>query len=259
MLSLLRGEWYQVRKSLLVKIVLGITLITSLYFGIKLIDETYFDTYKALDQCYILYGGGSLCSQMQDSVGVLLFASLLAGWLISSGFENQIIQGAISCGKSRGSIYCSKLLVYYGVVTINCLFYWLGTGIPAFVKNGLGTPEICGNLCQIHYIIGMMLAGILAYISLFSLCGVVAFLSRKVGVTMGICFAGILFGGNLLASILPESMMKIFNYTPLGLFNQVLKLDVSWSDMLLTACISLIWTILICGLGYLKFRKTELK
>lgn len=259
MLSLLRSEWYQVRKALSVKIVLGITLITSLVFGIRLINETNFETYQALGESYILFGGGSLCSMMQDSAGVLLIASLFAGWLISAGFENRMIQEAISCGKSRGKIYCSKLLIYYGVVTILCLVYWFGTSIPAFVKYGLGTPEVCGNLCKVNYIIGMTLAGIFAYISLFSLCSLVGFLNRRVGATMGICFVAILFGGNLLAAIVPENIIKIFSYTPLGLYNQVLKLDVQWSDMWMTVGISLIWTVLICGLGYLKFRKTELK
>lgn len=259
MLSLLRCEWYQVRKALSVKIAFGIILIASLIFGMKFIDEAYFETLTLLNQQYLIYGGGSVCSSMQDAAGVLLIASLFAGWLIGAGFENRVIQEAISCGKSRIQIFCSKMVVYYGVVTLLSLVYWFGTAVPAFVKNGLGTAEVCGNLHQVSYIIGMVLAGIAAYISLFSLCGVVAFFTRRTGVTMGICFAALLFGGNLLASVLPEQMIKFLHYTPLGLYNLVSKLDVQWSDMLLTVGISLVWTLLICGLGYLKFRNTELK
>lgn len=259
MLSLLRSEGYQVRKALSVKIAFGIILIASVIFGMKFIDPAYAETLQMLNERYIIYGGGSICSTMQDGAMALLLASLFAGWLISSGFEHRIIQESISYGKRRLTVYSAKMLTYLLVVTGLCLVYWVAVSILAFLKNGLGTQEICGNLCQIPYIIGMMFAAILAYISLFAFCGAVAFWNRRVGVTMGICFVGILFGGNLLASVASEGVRTVISYTPLGLYNRVLKLDVSWSDIWLTAGISLIWIGIICTVGYLKFRKTELK
>lgn len=259
MLSLLRSEWYQVRKALSVKIAFGIILIASIIFGIKFIDPAYAETLQMLNERYIIYGGGSLCSTMQDGAMALLLASLFAGWLISSGFEHRVIQESISYGRKRLTVYSAKMLTYLLVVTGLCLVYWLAVSMPAFLKNGLGTQEVCGNLCQVSYIIGMMFAALLAYISLFAFCGVIAFWNRKVGVTMGICFVGILFGGNLLASIASEGVRAVISYTPLGLYNRVLKLDVSWSDIWLTAGISLIWIGIISMVGYLKFRKTELK
>lgn len=259
MLSLLRSEWYQVRKALSVKITLGIVLIASIIFGMKFIDPSYIEAFKTSDLRYLMYGGGSLCSMMQDGAMALLLASLFAGWLISGGFEQRVIQESIAYGRRRLTVYGAKMLMYLLVVTGLCLVYWLATSLPAFLKNGLGTQDICGNLCQVSYIIGMMLAAILAYMSLFSFCGVIAFWTRRVGLTMGICFVGILFGGNLLASIVSEGIREVINYTPLGLYNRVLKLDVQWTDIWLTAGISLIWLGIICTVGYLKFRKTELK
>lgn len=259
MLSLLRSEWYQVRKALSVKIVLGIMLVVSIPFGMQFIDPVYMETYKTLEQRYLMYGGGSLCSVMQDGAMALLNASLFAGWLISGGFENRVIQESISYGKRRLAVYGAKLLMYALVVTALCIVYWFGVSLPAFIKYGLGTQEICGNLCQVNYIVGMVATGILAYLSLFAICGVVAFCNRRVGATMGICFVAILVGGNLLATIATENMETILNYTPLGLYNQVLKLDVSWADMGRTAGISLLWIVMICIIGYLRFRKTELK
>ncbi len=259
MLSLLRCEWYQVRKSLPLKIVVIITVVASAVFGLKYTDPANLPGIKALNKMYDLYFGGSICGTMGDSAMALLLASLFAGWMIGGSFENRIIQESISYGKKRSTVYLAKMLMYSIVVTVLCLIYWCVTAFPAGFKNGLGTADICGNLTQIPYIIGMVAAGSMAYISLFAICGIIAFFVRKTGTTMGICFVGILFGGNLLASILSEDIVRIVNYTPLGLYRHVLKLDVTWSDICQTIGISLVWIILFGTIGYLKFRKTELK
>lgn len=259
MLSLLRSELYQLTKMLSIKLSILMILVVSIVFGFRMIDESNFETLNTLGERYVLYGGGSLCSMISDSAGVLLLASLFAGWVISRGFENRVVQESVSFGKQRGTVYLAKMLMYFLVTALCSMIYWLGTSIPAFIRNGLGTPEVCGSLCQPVYIAGMTLAAIMAYISLYSVCGVIAFWSRKVGITMGICFAAILFGGNLLAAILPEGIMKWIRYTPLGLYGLVTKLDVTGADIGLTIGISLLWTGLICGIGYLGFRRAELK
>lgn len=259
MLSLLRCEWYQVRKSLPLKIIVVIIVAASAIFGTKFTDAAYVSQIKALDETYILYSGGSICSSMKDSAMALLLASLFAGWMIGGSFENRVIQESISYGKKRSSVYLAKMLMYSVVVTVLCLIYWCVTALPAGFKNGLGTAEICGNLSRIPYIVGMVAAGSVAYISLFTICGIIAFFARKTGATMGICFVGVLFGINLLASVLSEDIIKIISYTPLGLYQRVLKLDVTWFDICQTAGISLIWIIFLWIVGYLKFQKTELK
>lgn len=48
MLSLLRSEWYQVRKSLSLKITFGIVLAASVMFGIKLTDTANLSEYLSL-------------------------------------------------------------------------------------------------------------------------------------------------------------------------------------------------------------------
>lgn len=259
MLSLLRCEYYQVRKSLPLKIIIVITVITSIIFGINFTDKDYISEIKTIDKMYTLYSGGSICSSMSDGAMALLFASLFAGWMIGGSFENRIIQESISYGKKRSTIYLAKMFVYSTVVISLCLIHWCITALPTGLKNGLGTADICGNLSQISYIIGMVTAGSIAYLSLFAICGIIAFFTQKTGATMGICFVGILFGGNLLASILSEDIIKIINYTPLGLYRHVLKLDVTWFDIYQTIGISLIYIILLWTFGYFKFQKTELK
>ena len=259
MLSLLRCEWYQVRKSLFLKITVIILVVASVIFGCKITDAANISNLKAWDEMYLLYFGGGVYSAMSDGAMALLVASLFAGWMIGGSFENRVIQESISYGKKRSSVYLAKMLMYSSVVIVLCLIYWCFTALPAGLKNGLGTADICGNLVQIHYIIGMVVAGSVAYISVITICGIIAFFVRKTGATMGICFVGILFGGNLLASILSEDMIKIVNYTPLGLYRHVLKLDVTWFDICQTVMISLFWIILFWTVGYFKFQKTELK
>ena len=111
MLSLLRSEWYQVRKALSVKVTLGIVLIASITFCMKFIDPSYIEAFYALDQRYIMYGGGSLYSTMQDGAMALLLASLFAGWLISGGFEHRVIQESIAYGRSRLTVFGAKMLM----------------------------------------------------------------------------------------------------------------------------------------------------
>lgn len=84
-------------------------------------------------------------------------------------------------------------------------------------------------------------------------------LRAKTGTTMGICFVGILVGGNLLASFVSEKIAAIIHYTPLGLYYHVLKTDVTWYDIGQTAGISLLWIIGLGAVGYYIFQKAELK
>lgn len=258
MLSLLRCEWYQVQKSLSLKMTAVIMTAVSVIFGLKLTGTAYIST-RTPDRIYTLYGGGFICSMMEDGAMALLLASLLAGWMIGGSFENRVIQESISYGKKRSTVYLTKMLMYSITVTALCLIYWCVTALPSGFRHGLGTADICGNLSRVPYIIGMIAGGSMAYISLFTICGVIAFCTRRTGATMGICFVGVLAGGNLLASVASEKIVRIINYTPLGLYRHVLKTDVTWFDIAQTTVISLIWTIFFCTVGYLEFRKTELK
>lgn len=253
MLSLLRCEWYQVRKSLYLKITMGLIVVLCFWFGSQFTDAVHVTNLQTL------YWGGSICDWMRDSAMGLLLASLFAGWMIGGSFENRVIQESISYGKKRIAVYLAKMIMYSLVVTVLCLLYWCVLAVPTGIKNGMGTEEICGNLCHVSYLIGMVAAGSLAFISLFMVCGVIAFCVQKSGTTMGICFVCILVGGNLLAAVVPENIAEIIRYTPLALYTHVTKTDVTWFDIGQTAGISLIWILFFGTVGYLKFRKTELK
>lgn len=253
MLSLLRSEWYQVRKSLSLKITIALIVVMCLWFGSKFTDAAL------VSNLQILYWGSAICVWMCDGAMGLLLASLFAGWMIGGSFENRVIQEAISYGKKRSTVYLAKMFMYSLVMIVLCLLYWCASAAPAGIRNGMGTEEICGNLCHVPYMIGMVAAGSLAYISLFMVCGVIAFCVRKTGTTMGICFVCILAGGNLLASVVPENIAEIIRYTPLALYTHVTKTDVTWYDIGQTAGISLLWIIGLGAVGYYIFQKAELK
>ena len=256
--SLLRSEWYQIRKTVWIKLTYLITIIVGLVVGCNMMGESYVQYFKESHKEYMLYVGGNLMGGMEDRATCFLFSGLFAGFIISSAFENRMIQDAISCGKSRTKVFLAKMGVYLLIVTGACMAYWFSSAVASH-KNGLGTFEMAGNLSQVKYVVGMVFAATLAYVSLFSICGVIAFLNRKIGATIGICMVVILFGGSLLSSILPDSLQKYVSYTPLGLYQSVLKLDVTGMDVLKTSVISLVWIVVICGIGLWKFRKTELK
>ena len=105
----------------------------------------------------------------------------------------------------------------------------------------------------------MLFAGSLAYLSIFAICAVIAITTQKTSITMGICIISITFGFTIITKALPESLSGMLNYTPVGLSGQVLKLDVSWNDIIKTSLTSIAWIIGISTAGLLKFQKTELK
>lgn len=228
-------------------------MVMCLWFGSKFTDAAL------VSNLQILYWGSAICVWMCDGAMGLLLASLFAGWMIGGSFENRVIQEAISYGKKRSTVYLAKMFMYSLVMIVLCLLYWCASAAPAGIRNGMGTEEICGNLCHVPYMIGMVAAGSLAYISLFMVCGVIAFCVRKTGTTMGICFVCILAGGNLLASVVPENIAEIIRYTPLALYTHVTKTDVTWYDIGQTAGISLLWIIGLGAVGYYIFQKAELK
>lgn len=260
MLSLLRSEWYQIRKALSVKIAFGMILVVSVVFGIQYHAEALSDisTGSGYYEESVLFGGGCLIDTMSDAAACMLLASLFSGLFISAAFENRTFQAAVSCGKSRTKIYMAKMIMFLFIVTGLCLVYWFASSMPAFL-NGLGTQEETGNLCHIEYIAGVVFTAILAYSSLFMVCGVIGFWNQKASQAMGISLVSVLFGGSLLARLLPEKYISVINHTPLGLYERVLKLDVSWEDMGKTCFWSLVWIVMIGGIGLWKFKKMELK
>jgi len=259
MLSLFRSELYQIRKTLAVKLLFLVITIVSVIMGIRETSAGYIKEIQEIGQDYILYLGGNLSGSMGDYAMAVLLAGLLAAWIISSGFENRTIQEAASYGRSRTRIYWVKMSVYIMASVLICLVYWFVTCIPLFIKNGTGTEDIVKNLCHPGYISGMLVSCILAYISVFAICGVIAFMVQKASITIGICIIGISLGFTLIRGVLPESLVKIINYTPAGLFERVLKLDLSWSDIIVTSCVSIAWIIITGVAGLYKFKTTELK
>lgn len=259
MISLFRSEWYQIRKTVAVKIQFLFILAISVFLGINETGTSYYNEVKSAGWDYVLYGGGSLLSSMEDAALVILLVSLLACWIISSAFETRTIQEAICYGKSRTIVYFAKMFIYCIVSVVMCLLVWFAGSIPVCIKYGIGTQDVVGNLCNLGYLAGMVIAGSFAYLSIFVICGVIAFLTQKTSITMGVCIIGIALGFTVVAAVLPDSLTKLINYTPVGLYHNVLKLDVSWNDIFKTSFISIIWIIVIFMAGLWKFKKTELK
>lgn len=259
MFSLLRGEWFCLWKSTAIRVTFLIVAALSVFMGFYMINGDEFDTYYKAGNEYLRYGGGNLMGQMADSSTCLLVVSLLAGWLISESFDNRTIQGAVSFGKSRAKVYIAKMSMFFLASILFCLVLWLGSSIPVFLQGGLGTPEVVGNLCEVKYIVGMVIAGTMAYMSLFAVCGIIGFFCRKAGAAIGICLLVIVFGVRMFELLLPEALRQYICYTPLGLYMEVLKTDIGWTDIIKTGSIGIVWTVVICGIGLWNFRKTELR
>lgn len=254
MISLLRGEWFQVRKAFSVKITFIITIIYCIFAEVDALD--YYRTENMQD---MLTMGGITCNLMADTAMCFVYASMFAGLMIGSAFENRTIQGEICSGKKRHNVYMAKVLMYILVVAVMDLACWLSGGLFIYGKYGIGTPELIGNLSKPEYLIGVIAAGLLAYMSMTAVCGMLGFLIRRTGAVMGVCFSIIAFGGTMMVNILPDKAAKYIKYTPLYLPQNVLKYDVVWRDILKTSVISLIWIVVILGFGMWRFCKAELK
>lgn len=262
MFSLLRSECYQVKKSFAVRITVVVLTVASFIMSFEMLSSDYAEFYEMEGMTEKLYGAGSVMGTMSDSAMGLLIASLFSGFLISAAFENRIVQEAVSYGKTREKVFFAKMLAYLAASTLTIVLYWFVGSIGAFMKNGFGTEDTVGSLCHVDIFLGMLAAEILAYCSLYVICGVVGFICKRSGVTIGICLIAILVGGNLLAmlmSSMPENVQNIISYTPLQLNQHVLKTDVNWNDIISTGLISLLWIAAVCGIGIYHFKRDELK
>lgn len=258
MISLLRSELYSIRKTAAVRLTFIIMALTSVIFGIQQTSPADIQEYKDAGWNDMLYFGGNLCSGMNDAATIFT-AALLAAWIISQSFENRSIQEAVCYGKSRTKVYITKMFIFLLSATITGIVYWVGGSIPMYLENGMGTEEVSGNLCHPSYVAGMLISGCLAYISIYAICGVTAFIARKTSIAMGICIIVISFGFKIILQVLPGSIAELAKYTPVALYSQVLKTDVTWDEITKTGIISLIWIFIICAAGLWKFKKAELK
>ena len=121
MFSLFRSEFYQIRKTLAVKMLFLFVISTSVFLGIQEASDSYAAEYKEIGRDYINYGSGRLLTNMSDYPLATLIASLLAGWMVSQAFENRTIQEAVNYGKSRTKIYLVKIIMYFIVSVFTCL------------------------------------------------------------------------------------------------------------------------------------------
>lgn len=266
MLNLLRADFYKLlrRKSFYICGILAI-VVACLSVVLENMSFTYtlqgmgidFDSLPAM---YRLYFSG--VSAFTRTIGLgAIFITIMVSMFVSSEFSFGTIKNIVTSGKSRISIYTSKLIMALVISTI----YTLLCGLAGFATGSIiwGTGEITRTeYLELFRIIGLIIAVEFSMQALFTM---VSFIVRTTGAAITIN----LIIGTVISETLPIinivfkrmlsveefDVLKYWPYTYLGVFNQFEIPTEQITTGLIVCAITLVASTLI---GMFTFQKRDI-
>mgnify|MGYP004503171425 CR=1 FL=1 len=266
MLNLLRADFYKLlrRKSFYICGILGI-IVACLYvffenMNLNISLQSVNMQLDSLPAVYRMYFSGVSAFTRTISFSSI-FVTIMVSMFISSEFSFGTIKNIISAGKSRVSIYTSKLIMALVISTI----YILLVGLAGFTMGSIfwGVGEITRTeYLEIFRVIGLIIAVEFSMQALFTM---ISFIVRTGGASITINL--------IIGMILPEALpylnvafkqvfsleefnvMKYWPYTYLGAFSQF-EIATEQLTLGLTVCaVTLVASTLI---GMFTFQKRDI-
>lgn len=212
-------------------------------------------------------------SLLVDAMMVSLLASLMIGSYICGDFQSKTIHSEVGCTtrgkvilvKSFSSMFVTALITLpYAIVAVFCyvskIEFTQFNGIPSLfihiLSNSQGVDVTAGNVVKS---IILVLVGVLIYAARLSICIPVAFKVRKSVVVMAIGLVAA-FGFDMLTQALTDIPVigTIFDNTPYAVIYD-LNMNVATGTILRAVIDSVIFIVVMIGLTYTMFRKSEIK
>lgn len=266
MLNLLRADFYKLlrRKSFYICGILAI-VVACLSVVLENMSFTYtlqgmgidFDSLPAM---YRLYFSG--VSAFTRTIGLgAIFITIMVSMFVSSEFSFGTIKNIVTSGKSRISIYTSKLIMALVISTI----YTLLCGLAGFATGSIvwGTGEITRTeYLEIFRIIGLIIAVEFSMQTLFTM---VSFIVRTTGAAITIN----LIIGTVISETLPIinivfkrmlsveefDVLKYWPYTYLGVFNQF---EIPTEQITLGLIVCAVTLVVSTIIGMVTFQKRDI-
>ncbi|WP_167957737.1 hypothetical protein [Anaerosporobacter faecicola] len=209
-------------------------------------------------------------SGLSDIFLMSVIVPLMVGILICGDFESKDIHDAISCGRS--AIVLSKTISFLLVVCILVLPYVLVAfigflsggsfselfGFSSYTNLLASTGNYQKDSATILKTIGLLFTTIILYAGRLSICIPVAFAVRKPVLVTAI---GVVFGFVVDAAVAGmekiDGLCDLIDMTPYT--HQVITLEQSGGEYIKTIFISVVFIVIMSGIAYLLFRKSEVK
>lgn len=205
-----------------------------------------------------LSGYDAFFSSLHDMPTLVMLGIIIITFVVSSDFENRMIQAEIAAGHSRFAILCSKLLAFSLTYLIVYLPYPVGRAIFQGIFYEFGLPLTLG---VVSHMIAALGAVLLSAIAVNGIVFLLSFVVRKSILVAGISFVGIVLGGSAFMSLtlsIPV-LSELVGNVPIGFFKALSVSGYSSFMIIKASLISLISIILILFITYVLFRRAELK
>lgn len=256
--NLLRSEFYKLRCSKALKVIMIIAVctyiisafITNLMSNGLLLDNAEMPLFS-----FPLIGGNAPYMVMGDFDSITLFMGIFASVFIAGEFSKGTIKNILAVGKSRFEVYCAKLLtlVFVGIflvlsstVTYTIFF----TFLFGFGKDI--TAEYIISLFKLFCLESLFFS---AYAGVFTLIAIsVRNIAGAVGASIGAILIPNIMQQLTLLMDLPEWVPQIF-LIPYMEALSTLEVNVSYGDILVALGIILCTT----GIGMMNFSKADIK
>lgn len=265
MLNLIQADLFKLRKSMSVKIILGITTISSVIMSIM----AYQIQQGNINQSMV--GIGFMFSDMNM---MSILGAVIAGVFICGDFDNKSMNEAITNGYSRIVIIVSKSIVFSCAIGIILLPYAIITGIALStgLEFSMGSVSLgflniltsesgtAVSTLEIWKLLAIMVTLIIVYVAQLSLCVPLAFTFKKPVFVIAFYNGFTILCAQLIGLTDSSKLLdNIYSSTPYGGNYTLLTLDTATGDIFKAICVSLFFISIMIAVTYSTFRRAEIK
>ena len=265
MLNLIQADLFKLRKSMAIKVLVGITTFSS----IVMVLMAYLIPKGTIDKS--MTGIGFMFSDINM---MSIIGAVIAGIIICGDFDNKVIHTAISSGYSRGTVILGKsivflisigiLLIPYALVTVISLnsgsafsMGSVGVGFLNLITRNSGITMTSGYVGKLAVV---MITLIIVYAAQLSICIPISLTIRRPVFVIAIYYGiTILFAQLVGIKDKFRVLSDIFSWTPYGGNYTFLTLDSGAGDILKALIVSLAFIAIMMLVSYSVFRKAEIK
>jgi ABC-2 type transport system permease protein len=263
MLNLYLADLYKMRKSMTMKILLGISAACAVTVPVIAYLISQGKLSKNLSGINFLLSDASMVS---------ILGAVLAGVFICGDFDNRSIHEAVANGNSRFAIVFGKAAFFITASFIVMLPYaiavliGLGTGAKfsmtstGFIHLLISESGKSLTAAELGKIILLLLTLAIAYIGQLSVCLPFAMAFKKPVVVIVLSYGITLFTAQLQAfKNSSKAFSRIFSCTPFGGGYGFLNLSSSAQDIFKAIVVSVIFTAVMTFIAFIVFRRSEIK
>jgi len=264
-LNLTQADWFKLRKSPALKIMLAVTTACAAVMALF----AYAIPRGTVDAA--LTGLGFMFSDVNV---ISIVGAVMASLLICGDFDHKTIHDAIAGGHSRKSIIGSKAIVLSFALALLLLPYALVTGVAIATGKDFGMGGVAVGFLHVLSIeagsalsaaeaaklVLVSLVMCFVYAAQISVCIPLAFALKKPLFVIAIYYGFSILSAQLIAFARSNDVFdRLFSFTPFGGNHAFLTLDSGAGDIIQALLVSAVFIAAMSAVTYGAFRRAEIK